>query len=287
MVVATPSVTAVGDGRTIAVDTINRRLTDSWLDVGLAKGESVRVYDLTVQATEPSKAIVGASSEYLFAACLSGEIRAAGQTASVGQVIIWKHDAEYKPTVRRFSAREFQQTLKDKGATSAANALALVADNQKTARFWGTQRVSGVNIGSPLQPTAEDLRREYLLQDQILSLRRSAAENLPQATARAATAALAKGDAAALSQLLTPAYFRDPAKQARLNEARLAMAKQLIANLPNEKPDATKLKPASTATAPSAGLPLNTRAFTVSAGASTITIEVGPFDSGWFVTAIR
>jgi len=300
---AAPKVTVVNDGRDLEPSALPLELSRSWVEVDFAAGEQLKVFDLTLEAPEAAKVIVGVSSEYLFAACASGRVAVDGRTVEPGEVIVWKHDAEYRPAVRRFSARDFESVLRDKGRTEVADAVKVVARAQKSERFWGTLRASSVNVGVPLKPAAERLRRGYLVQPAILEIRRGASEPVADATARAAARAIAAQDAEALAPLLTPAFFRDASKLGQFDPARLAMAKLVLSNLNGAKIDPTSLTRAAAAAAttvpasgPTTSASASTRPASVVAGTSsyqftagdrTVTIDVGGFDSGVFVTAIR
>jgi len=256
---------------------LDRVLTEQWVAIHLAAGQSQPVWGAPVTSDEPSTVIAGCSSEYQFCLVTDGRASRGDLTAEQGQVMFWPAGPG-KGRVMQFSGRDLQHSLQLAGRNDLAEPLNTFSSHQDTKRWWGLVRPMSVNIGAPLRAGIDSARKSYLMQPEVVRLRHAAPGNaeLPALTADAVLGHLKAGRASELSQLLSPEWFIEPAKRNELSQARLAVATTLIA-----QPWTKQINDGSLRATEDANV------FWFSAGKENFVLTLKPFDEMVYVSSIQ
>jgi hypothetical protein len=181
-----------------------------------------------------ANALIGASSDAVFVAVASGAARVGDVGAGPGEALLLTPYGG-APSVVEFDAERMVAMFGPQPPQSLSGFvadLASVADDQSWGIFFGLYQRSLFDLQTPGGARTEAGRVSVMGAPEVVRIRFSGQSN-PDAiedmvVARAAQA-LAAGDAAALAQLLDPAPYGGDNLNGGGQEARLAVAKQLIA----------------------------------------------------------
>jgi hypothetical protein len=179
-------------------------------------------------------AMIGSSSDAVFVAVASGEARVGNVTAGPGEALLLPPYGR-DPSVVNFDAERMAALLGPQPPQSLAGFVAdltSVADDQSWGIFFGLYQRSLFDLQNPGGPRTEAGRASVMGAPEVVRIRYSGQSNPDQieemVVARAA-AALAAGDAMAFAQLLDPAPYGGDNLDGGGQEARLVVARQLIA----------------------------------------------------------
>lgn len=181
-----------------------------------------------------ANALLGASSDAVFVAVASGEARVGDVSAGPGEALLLTPYGG-APSVVEFDAERMAAMFGPQPPQSLsgfAADLASVADDQSWGIFFGLYQRSLFDLQNPGGARTEAGRVSVMGAPEVARIRFSGQSNPDQiegmVVARAA-AALAAGDANALAQLLDPAPYGGDDLSGGGQEARLHVARQLIA----------------------------------------------------------
>lgn len=208
---ASPSVLRTDNRAAVPARDIERTLSQAGLLATLARGDRLELFDAAIEAGSDSKVFLALSSEYLAAACLTGRISAGGETAEAGEVIIW-HAGSQQVEVATFDVEQFLATTLLADDPNIRAALEAVAAKQRSQKFWGVLRADRRNVRAPVVPTLEEVRRSYLLEPEVVKVRREAggdSDKLARLVAEYFLASLAKKEAEPVEALISPLLFQD------------------------------------------------------------------------------
>jgi hypothetical protein len=272
----------------VPADQLTREALQSWV-VALADegGGETALWDLQIDFTPGSRVLAGTSSELLFLAVIEGAVAVTSTNAAVkggplvagpGDAVYAGHDAGSGLRRAPFSAERLLATLEQAGRSDLAGGLDVIASRQQRRMAWGLLRPTRLNIASPLRAGPENLRKSYLNQPEILSLRRASTTpaDLAQAVASQFVSGLAKADASIVGHLISPRSFDEAVKNNALQAARQGFARELL-----RQPWVKGVDPASVK--PSEFLPL---AYEFSAGGERYEVHLEPFDATYFVKSV-
>ncbi len=225
-----PVIQTVTGRKTVDAGDVDRALSSQWLAVDLQPGQSVSAWGAPVTANPRSTVLIGSSSEFQFCVVTAGQVRRGDLSADTGHVIFWSMKPGAKPQVLEFSGRDFQQSMRTAGRDDLADSLNSFTDSQNKRRWWGLVRPMNVNIGAPMGASVDQTRKSYLLQPEVVKIRKSArnADDIAPLTARVMLAHLKSQETDGVAQLLSPEWFLEPAKRGELDQARHAVAASLV-----------------------------------------------------------
>jgi hypothetical protein len=215
----------------VAATDLDQTLAQQWVVLSLAANQQAILWGVPVTADRPTTAIAGCSSEYQFCLVLDGAVTRKDLSADTGHVIFWSPQPGTATRVMEFSGRDLQQSLRHAGRPDLAKRLDGFSDRQATRRWWGLVRPMKVNIGAPLRPAIDNARKSYLMQPEVVRVRRATTRpvELPWNVASAMMDRLKASDTSAVAELLSPALFVEPAKRNELAKARHGVAADLVA----------------------------------------------------------
>ena len=278
-----------GSGAEVPAAELPEALVRGWVVSELAAGESVSLWDVRATAAEPAVVLWGLSSEFLYAAVLSGSLgvtdgRAEDRGAGAGLMVeaaeaaVWGHLGGGAARVQPYSTRDLRSGLREAGREDLADRLEPAHRIQERRRFWGLVRPTNLNVSVPLRPEVESARRLYLLDPAVVGAKRrsASAAELSAGVARAFLEALQAGDAGTVAALLDPGPFEGPAQRGDFADTRRAYARSLC-----DQPWAGDVVPGSLE-------PTNRpRRFTFRGGETWFELNTVVFDSGVFVGSIQ
>ena len=266
-------------GAAVSAASLDRALIDGWVVAELDRGQSMRLWDVGVEAVEPAVVLWGLSSEFLYAAVVSGMIRTpGGDVAEAADAVVWGHMGSSAARVQPYSTRDLRAALRDQGRDEWVQALEPAHRRQERRRFWGLVRPTALNVSVPLRPEVESVRRLYLLDPAVVGTKRASAsaQELSRRVAETFLTALRDGDTARAAALLDPGPFEDPAQRGRFAETRAAYVASLA-----EQPWVAGIDPASLEPAD------EPRRFVFRSGDEDWALETVVFDTGMFVGSVR
>lgn len=203
------------DGSAVAPEALEAVLARSGVIARLGPGARLSVFGIDLASGSGAAVYLGASSEFLFAAALAGRIEAQDGVADPGEVLVW--DMLGAPPRRfGFDVDRFLATSSLAIQRPLRETLEEVAGGQARATYWGLVAPAQVNLQAPVPPSVEALRRDYLLQPEVIRLRRQAGGDpaaLSRAVAERFVAAIAARDRAVVTALLHPVLFQQEGGQ--------------------------------------------------------------------------
>ncbi len=205
---AETSLVRTDTGRNVAADALDRTLGRSGVFARLEAGESLSFLGLSLTSAADSAVFVSASADFVFAACLEGEIRVGEAEAGPGKLILWQPGGA-APQSFNFDVKRFLATTSislDAGLQSSLDALVA---RQKRLMFWGVLQPVNLNVQAVRAPVIEPARRAYLRRPAVIQLRlrhRTMGE-LARGVAAKFVGALRDGDAETVADLLDPTLF--------------------------------------------------------------------------------
>jgi len=237
---ANPAFLRTDNGSAVSAQEIERALSHSGLLATFAPGDRLALYDVAIEARADSKVFLALSSEYLAVACLTGLISAGGETAEAGEVILW-HTGSRQPEVSAFDVGRFLATTPLAEDPVIRAELETVAAAQHSQVFWGLLRADRRNARAPVAPTIEEVRRSYLLEPDVVEVRREAggdSDKLTRLVAEHFLASLAGKRVEPVEALMSPLLFQDDDRafsRESWQELRGRFAKTLVdGNLPDK-----------------------------------------------------
>lgn len=270
-----PTLETVADRKSVATADLDRSLASDWVVARLDRDQSLTAWGVPMTADQPSTAIVGCSSEYQFCMVTAGEVRQGDLTADTGHVIFWSPTT--KPRVMEFSGRDLQRSMHGLGRDDLSEQLAGFTASQDRRRWWGLVRPIKVNIGQPVRAAIDDARKSYLMQPEVVRVRRAAAtpSDLPSKTAHAMIGHLRAGKTAEVAQLLSPQLFLEAAKRNELSQMREGFAASLVSQSWTKQINTDSLRATS-----------DPMKYWFSAGKQNFVMTLAPFDQAVFVKSI-
>ena len=229
--VAAVSAQRTDNGAPVAPEALNAAVTRGGILVRLDAGDSVAVHRLNLRASMPAVAYVAASSEYVVAAVLAGEVASDGLAAGPGQALVQRIGRggveRYAFDVDRFLASSSLLVDPDLQA-----ALEEARTRQANRIWWGLLEPTGFNAQSPVLPAVEAARRDYLLRPAVIGVRQDARGDrtaMARFTAERFVAAVAARDEATARDLLSPSLFFEGGRgQTEWLTLRAAFARELV-----------------------------------------------------------
>ena len=199
-------------GATVSAAAIETALSRSGLVARLRAGETLRIYGLTIAAKTPALAYISASSEFIIAAALEGELTAAGheEPAQPGQMFALAVAPDAKPARESFDVKQFLAAPPRGIPAHVRSALENVAAEQADRVWWGSLQRTILNVQSPVPPLVEGVRRDYLLEPAMVRLRSEAGADPTRfalLTAQSFVAAMGRRDVDTVRALLHPTLF--------------------------------------------------------------------------------
>jgi hypothetical protein len=186
-------------------------LAASSLALKLEAGEAISLYGLDLKADSLTLLFASSSSEYLMIADLSGRSRVANLLLGPGDAAVLNLSSG-KLRRHQFDAARLAASASPALAEEINSALRPVIASQARKKWWGYYQPVVRNAQLPAPPALEAIRRDYLLQPEVIRLRKDAAgdrSKLNDLSAERFVAALARGDDAAVSALIDPVPFAD------------------------------------------------------------------------------
>lgn len=178
--------------------------------------------------------VLGYSSEVAYVAVISGELVVDGRTARRGRMVLLP-PLGARAQIERFDASRFAeswpQAARDTHGASYAE-LAALARSQGRGVALGRLGRTRLNVAAPGSADQELAARTVKGSEAIRTIRFaqvSAPAQVEQAVARSFVDALAAGDAETVASLMDPVPFGNTDLRNGAAEARLAMARSLIA----------------------------------------------------------
>ncbi len=270
-----PMIETLADHKVLASADLEKSLAGDWHVVRLDRDQKLTVWGHPFSADTTSTAVIGCSSEYQFVMVSEGAFRQGDLTATPGQVIFWTPTSQ--PRVLEFSGRDFQRSMHNLGRDDLAAQLNDFTAGQNHRRWWGLVKPMKVNIGQPVRASIDDARKSYLMQPEIVRVRRETpiATDLPGATARAMLTDLQAGKTAEVAQLLSPELFLEPAKRNELTTMREGFAAALVAQPWTKQITLDSVRATS-----------DPMKYWFSAGKQNFVMTLAPFDQAVFVKSI-
>lgn len=205
--------------------------------VQLPSGSGVETLSIAGRTVElnGASALIGSSSDAVFIAVASGEARTGGLGAGPGEALMFQPYGQ-EPSVVDFDAERMAAMFGPRPPNVLqpfVSALMSVADDQSLGIFLGMYQRSLFDLQTPGGSRVEGGRASVMGAPEVARIRYSGASNPDQieemVVARAA-AALSYRDANTLAQLLDPTPFGGDDLNGGGQEARLVVARQLIAD---------------------------------------------------------
>lgn len=218
----------------ITPEIIEKRSTKDWVIVDLNESEAFRFWGLDILSQSKSTILVGVSSDFIFVATIYGDAQISSNKTSfsveAGQVAIQQHFSTGGVRIETFSAHDLKTAFEKDAKSLLVKAINPVVKKQKKSRFWGTLRGTNANIGTPTRSDIEALRRTYLVNSTIISIKRKVknVRDLPEEVAKTFILAAKKRDVQVVADLLDPSSFRDAAKEGKFIKERTAFAEKII-----------------------------------------------------------
>ena len=200
------------------------------------KGHYVDPLSLKVEVLTTATVYLSLSSELFSIAIMDGEVKVASQKSKpvlgrAGDILVTPLD-HFKPERFQYDAAQFLRTLPAAEFERVEPLLKPVMARQKRLIWWGAIEPVGINAQAPLSVEAEAIRRAYLSEPVIITLRtqsKGRLSSLSEATARQFISALAAQDQDTLSALIDPMPFSEVTREARFwRLARQDYAKSVV-----------------------------------------------------------
>lgn len=277
-----PSIKTFPAGQTVRADALGSAVCDGWVEIRTREAAAIQLWDITLEAGDHSRLLVGASSAYIYALTLSGEFRAGKLRAPAGKVLVWSHygNSRGAPVSYSFSAERLAEVFAGKGHAGDAD-LAAIAAAQKKKRFWGLLRPTGFNVATPVSPELEELRESYQTKPVMIAIKRASRDKAEYArnTAERFVRALGQGDARTVAALISPSLFLEGASASQterlLEQERAAFARQLTGSGEYGRFRAADVSD------------LGDGVFVARAGERGLLITLEPFDDGLYVASLK
>lgn len=290
------------NGATIELAQLDRVLSRSGVIARLGPGARVQPFGIEIASDDGAAAYLGGSSEYLFAAALAGRIEGGERSATGGEVLVWDMLGS-PPRLFAFDVDRFLATSSLAIDPVLRDALQAASGRQARATYWGLLAPAQVNLQAPVPPGLEALRRDYLLQPEVIRLRRLAGGDpvaLSRAVAERFVESVAARDRTAVTALLHPVLFQQQGGQdwrvlrARFAEALVsgplpaALAEASVNPLDTAAPAETEGEDTDEqADADAEGIVQLPAVWRVESPAGGYRLELGPFESMIYVTALE
>lgn len=210
---------------------LEHAITESWNVLALRDGMAVSFWDMGIRADGDAVVLIGASSEFVFAAVLSGAARADDDAVMAGEMAFWPIVGG-GATVSPFVATRLQANLRSAGRDDLAGLLEPVREKQERLIYWGLLEETGVSVAMPVAPTLEQVRRDYRRRAALIAAHRGGGD-APATSRRVASSfasALRAGDAPAVATHLDPRMFsidNNPAASPGWMELRERFAREI------------------------------------------------------------
>ena len=274
-----PTLVRADRSTAIAPDQLEGALAETSVLARLPAEASVQMFGVSVRSVGDSTVVLGASADFVHAACLRGSIQSNGVSAGPGVLILWRPDSD-QPERFDFDIARFLATSSLTFSPDLQNALGQLAERQRRLIFWGALARTNKNAQSLVSPALEPTRRAYLRRPAVIRLRLEHQDTsaLARATTQEFVAALAAGDAETVADLLNPALFVTEDAGMGSNEwqrLRRAFADDLV-----RQPWRTRLSAGEVEATDDPGL------WYVRAAPSGFVITISTFDAMTFVAAV-
>lgn len=199
------------NGAPVAYDTIEHSLTTGGVIANLSAGESAEFYGFKIHAQQDSVIYLSVSSEFVSAACLGGAFTAQGsdEVAGKGKVYVHAYGGN-KTNLYDFDIERFLGSSSLAIAPEIRAGLNEAMYDQSRKKFWGLLQVSNTNSQAAVTPHVEAVRRDYLLQPEIVRIRKEAdgdTEKMARLSAERFVQALSARNSQATASLLHPSLF--------------------------------------------------------------------------------
>jgi hypothetical protein len=178
--------------------------------------------------------VLGYSSEVAYVAVIAGAVAIDGRSAGAGRMVLLP-PLGGKARVERFDAARFAESWPQparEARPASYAALGRIAGEQRRGVFFGRLGRTRLNVAAPGSADQELAARTVRGGEAVRAIRfaeASAPEQVEQAVAQAFVAALAAGDAERLAALMDPVPFGNTDLRGGASEARLTMARALLA----------------------------------------------------------
>ncbi|MFO0995746.1 MAG: hypothetical protein U1F33_03610 [Alphaproteobacteria bacterium] len=266
-------------GAAVPADQLPQAIAANGVIAQLGDGGTLPMYGTDVAARERGTVYLGASSEYLFAACLDGRIEAAGSDAERGEVIVWPLTGG-EARVQSFDINRFLSTSSLTIDPALRGQLEQAATAQRRKIFWGLLEPAGVNVQAPAVPAVEVVRRSYLSVPTVMRLRRESGGNvddLARLVAESFAAGLAGRQRETVESLLSPDLFRREGQSGSdWLGLRARFAAQLLGGPLPARLVGEHVEPGS-----------DVGTWRIVAGANLYRLRLAPLDGMLFVTAVE
>ena len=218
-------------GTAISPEAVGPALTRSGILVRFEPGDELAVLGLRLRATTPSAAYLGASSEYLAAAVLAGQVVGEGIAAEPGEALVQQIGdsslERFAYDVDRFLASSSLLIDHDLQA-----GLEQARTRQAERIWWGLLEPTGFNAQAPVPPAVEAARRDYLLRPAVIAVRQQASGDpaaMSRLVAERFVAAVGARDDATARDLLAPSLFFEGGRgQTEWLTLRAGFARELV-----------------------------------------------------------
>lgn len=199
------------NGVSINYDNVEHSLTMGGVLANLSAGESVEFYGFKIHAQQDSVIYLSVSSEFVSAACLGGAFTAQGsdEVAGKGKVYVHAYGGN-KTNLYDFDIERFLGSSSLTIDSEIRAGLNETMHDQSRKKFWGLLQVSNTNSQAAVTPHVEAVRRDYLLQPEVVHIRKEAdgdTEKMSRLSAERFVQALSSRNGQATASLLHPALF--------------------------------------------------------------------------------
>lgn len=201
-------ISTIEDTKVLAGEEIEEKIAEQIILVDFKDKAHINFFSKKLNGDKNTLALIGSSSDTLFAACVKGKISSSKISANNGKLLLWI-PAKKKPKRFAFDASKLLKSTNFNKAKNVKSLLEKLSKKQKTLLYFGLLRHTGINASASSIKSIENARRAYLQNPSIIKLRFSSTDDktLAQNVVKEFINSLQNGDKETVSWLLNPALF--------------------------------------------------------------------------------